>query len=545
MNIFNPIYQKLFVIIAAMMTAMPAAIAQNPFLPLWEFIPDGEPHVFEDPDKPGEYRVYVYGSHDSDITRYCGVEQVVWSAPVGDLHQWRYDGVSFRNTCDAKGNMLKDGRGDLLYAPDVCEVTDKTGRKTYYLYPNNQEKGREGMICKSDRPDGPFVVCNWDPADSLKTTGVTRFDPAVLVDDDGRVYAYWGINHNYAAELDPTTMCTVKPGTKVIEDMIPSCRNDDTFRFFEASSIRKIKDKYVFIYSRWSRKGEWGMYDSNYTLAYAYSDHPLGPWTYGGTLIDGRARHTTPDGHTIATATPWGNTHGSIFEAEGQWWLVYHRQTNTDEYSRQAMACPLTVNIEKGKGGKVTIREGEYTSEGFTTEGLNPFHRTPAALACYYTGPEPAKHKYPHFYFSGSYVASRRVKPSNQQVLGEVFEHGTHTLKHEFCTVMNNTSGSVVGYKYFRFDKKKTSGKINLEVRLVPAGIDGTINILCGGPSEAEGGKVIATIKVKADAPKTMTTITTPVSNMKGVSGKQPVYFRFSAATKKQSLCEFVDFCFK
>ena len=39
--------------------------AANPYLPLWEFIPDGEPYVFEDPDQPGQYRVYVYGSHDN------------------------------------------------------------------------------------------------------------------------------------------------------------------------------------------------------------------------------------------------------------------------------------------------------------------------------------------------------------------------------------------------------------------------------------------------------------------------------------------------
>ena len=29
----------------------------NPYLPLWEYIPDGEPRVFGD-------RVYIYGSHD-------------------------------------------------------------------------------------------------------------------------------------------------------------------------------------------------------------------------------------------------------------------------------------------------------------------------------------------------------------------------------------------------------------------------------------------------------------------------------------------------
>lgn len=31
--------------------------AFNPYLPSWEYIPDGEPYVFEN-------RVYVYGSHD-------------------------------------------------------------------------------------------------------------------------------------------------------------------------------------------------------------------------------------------------------------------------------------------------------------------------------------------------------------------------------------------------------------------------------------------------------------------------------------------------
>lgn len=29
----------------------------NPYLPLYEYVPDGEPHVFGD-------RVYIYGSHD-------------------------------------------------------------------------------------------------------------------------------------------------------------------------------------------------------------------------------------------------------------------------------------------------------------------------------------------------------------------------------------------------------------------------------------------------------------------------------------------------
>ena len=55
-----------------------AYTASNPFLPLWEYIPDAEPYIFEDPDRPGEMRVYIYGSHDALRTAYCGREQVVW-----------------------------------------------------------------------------------------------------------------------------------------------------------------------------------------------------------------------------------------------------------------------------------------------------------------------------------------------------------------------------------------------------------------------------------------------------------------------------------
>ncbi len=170
-----------------------ATSAANPYLPLWEHIPDGEPYLFDDPDNPGKKRVYIYGSHDMLKSQYCGTDLVVWSAPVDSLDRWRYDGVIFEVTADASGAALHpDGRGDVLYAPDVAELTLPDGSKEYYLYPNNQGGGRNGMVAKASRPDGPFEVINWDPADPRRTVGVLGFDPAVLIDDDGRVYGYWG-----------------------------------------------------------------------------------------------------------------------------------------------------------------------------------------------------------------------------------------------------------------------------------------------------------------------------------------------------------------
>ena len=67
--------------------------AQNPYLPMWEYIPDGEPYVFDDPDSPGRQRVYIYGSHDTMVNGYCGRELVTWSASTDSLTSWRYDGI--------------------------------------------------------------------------------------------------------------------------------------------------------------------------------------------------------------------------------------------------------------------------------------------------------------------------------------------------------------------------------------------------------------------------------------------------------------------
>ncbi|MBN2821171.1 MAG: glycosyl hydrolase family 43, partial [Bacteroidales bacterium] len=141
------IYRKaitVFFVIVAIISAK----GQNPYLPLWEHIPDSEPYVFEDPDRPGKYRVYVYGSHDDLVTDYCGLNQIVWSAPVDDLTQWRYDGVCFASAEDNNGKELfvakvdangkrmnAEGCGDLLYAPDVVEVMEN-GKKVYYFTPN-------------------------------------------------------------------------------------------------------------------------------------------------------------------------------------------------------------------------------------------------------------------------------------------------------------------------------------------------------------------------------------------------------------------------
>ena len=491
----------------------------NPYLPLWEHIPDGEPYVFEDPDNPGKERVYIYGSHDNLKTMYCGREILVVDK-------------------NAKGEPFDSaGTADVLFAPDVTMTTDSTGKKTYWLFPNDQTGYRNGLIAKSDRPNGPFEVCNWNADDPNKVDGIYGFDPAVFVDDDGRIYGYWGFGHSYAAEIDPATMCTVKPGTKMVDGMIGGFQEaPNDFRFFEASSIRKIKDKYVFIYSRFTKDGEFGLPTTNYTLAYAYSDQPLGPWTYGGTIIDGRGREINEQGDTIASGVVSGNTHGSICEVNGQWYVFYHRQTGTDEYARQAMVAPIEVKVQEGAGGKVEISEGELNSEGFSLNGLDPLERHSAGIACWMTGPKVTVHEWPNNIFYGSYVEAAYGTDTN-------FDE-PYDLKNNTNRVLNNTDGSIVGYKYFNFDGTQGKKDISLALRLIPEGIDGTITIMVDRPWESQGGKAIGTIELKADMPQESTELTAALPALSELSGKHAVYFIFSSDTKEKSLCTLEDFVF-
>ena len=71
--------------------------AYNPFLPSWEYVPDGEPHVFGG-------RVYLYGSHDRFNAReFCRNDYVCWSAPVDDLSAWRFEGYIWKKCDDPDG----------------------------------------------------------------------------------------------------------------------------------------------------------------------------------------------------------------------------------------------------------------------------------------------------------------------------------------------------------------------------------------------------------------------------------------------------------
>ena len=531
--------------------------AQNPYLPLWEHLPDGEPRVFEDPDNPGKYRAYIIGSHDVTNTAYCGPDIRMWSAPVEDLGQWRDEGPIFTH--------YVNGQWDTMYAPDLVEVKDReTGKKTYWLYPHSRGWRRVAMVCKGDRPDGPFTPVNLTEDGTQCLPGsLIDFDPSVFIENitdkkdpdyaiGFRAYVFYGFQHSTAVELDQKTMYSQRPGTEIIDPFIPASSSDGRlldkegseykalyegqnpldFNFFEASSIRKVGNKYVMVFSGYSGK-EYGLGNTNSALRYAYGDSPLGPWRSGGVLVDSRGVVLNEDGSALTTKNFAHNTHGSIEEINGQWYVFYHRPPRGFANARQPMVAPVKIEWDKKKvadGGKVrivaydpytknnewiaaasngmTYTGAEVTSEGFQIYGLPPYQYYSAGIACY--------------------------------VSGHNWMQDNHDNWNNSMDLAGITNGGIVGFKYFGFEgiekdskgvkafvgTQKGDGTV-LNLNLTPSGRGAfKIRIMLDGPyaNSTWNGKEIGVIEVPADAPRAAKTYQVAVPAVEGLKGKHGIY---------------------
>lgn len=309
----------------------------NPYLPHWEYIPDGEPRVFGD-------RVYVYGSHDRpDSENFCDYKLKCWSASVDDLNHWVCHGDIFRTRPDDEHSSDVNWTDELLFAPDVVE---KDGKYYLYAYIVNAK----GCVAVSDKPEGPYkLISQYKYNIENHYDNGTFIDPGVLVDDDGRVYVYCGFMGSYMCELNPENMYEVIDGT-YMENIIPV---DEPYAFYEACSPRKIGNTYYLIYS--PKIGS--------RLAYATSDSPRGPFIYRGYIVDN------------GVDFPGGNNHGSICKIKDQWYIFYHRMTNGTAMSRRGCVEKITVNADG------SIAPAEMTSLGFE-DALNPYEITYADTAC-------------------------------------------------------------------------------------------------------------------------------------------------------------------
>ncbi len=337
--------------------------ACNPYLPQWEFIPDGEPHIFDG-------RLYVYGSHDRfNGHGYCLEDYVCWSASPDNLAEWKFEGVIYERSKDP---MNTDGRMSML-APDVCRGVD--GR--YYLYYVLSE-AEVVSVAVCDKPAGEYSFYGYVRHSDGTLYGERegddpQFDPAVLCEGK-KTYLYTG-------SCPVGTTCAGSAVVVLQEDMLTICEEAKTVapstaasagtgfeghEFFEASSIRNINGKYYFVYSS-------VLY---HELCYAISDSPTENFKFMGTLIsacDIGIGDYKPEDMAIA---PVDNNHGGMEYINGRFYIFYHRHTNRHGFSRQGCAEPFTLEADG------TIKQVRVSSTGLRGEPFRHKGEYPAYIAC-------------------------------------------------------------------------------------------------------------------------------------------------------------------
>ena len=461
--------------------------AFNPYLPSYEYVPDGEPRVFGD-------RLYVYGSHDRFGGKdFCLNDYVCWSAPLEDLGDWRYEGVIYRATQDpknAKGNQH-------MNAPDCIQGPD--GR--YYLY-YQLHVLKCSSVAVADTPVGPFEFYGYvQHPDGVpygdKKGDTFAFDPGVLVDDDGKVYLYVGftpkgmfkmvftLRGNQADEsvclrLD-SDMKTVLAQTPMIPGPDKAVGTDFAGHgFFEASSIRKIGDTYYFVYSS----------ELSHELCYATSKHPDRDFRYGGTLVSiadiGYKGNILPQNYT-------GNTHGGMVQIGEQWYIFYHRQTNRVKCARQGCAEKILIRPDG------SIDQVEITSCGLNDGPLPGVGTYEARIACKLRGPVPMV------------KSDFAMKEDKKGLLPYFTQTGEDREDHPDQYIANLCSGSEAGFKYF--DLKRPE-KLRVTVR----GAEGKIGVLT-----ERGGETLAVIPVSDAADWTEFSAPT----LRVAEGKCALFFRY------------------
>ncbi len=274
---------------------------------------DPSAHVYEG-------KIYIYPSHD--IPHNGEDNDNGDEYQMQDYHVFTMDGIDAE--CVDQGEVLNmrdvPWVRDQMWAPDVVY---KNG-KYYLVFPARDKEGNFRLgIAISEKPEGPFA------AEENYIEGSYSIDPAAFMDDDGKVYVYFGglwggqlekyrtgVFDPQGKEPGPQEPAVMPRCAVMSEDMLsfaqpsvgveildengnPILASDEDRRYFEAPWMHKYKGKYYLSYST----------GTTHYIVYATGDNPLGPFTYQGRIME--------------PVIGW-TTHHSIIEFEGKWYIFYH-----------------------------------------------------------------------------------------------------------------------------------------------------------------------------------------------------------------------------
>jgi hypothetical protein len=415
---------KIFITVACNLCIICTVSGQNPIVPPGVYIADPSAHAWKDG------KMYVYGSRDESPKYFCSWRHDVLSS--SDLKTWTITENAFASK--GKGDQVPYTDA-ALYAPD-CQYKDGIYYMYYCLASGRNTEG----VATSQSPLGPFMN-----GKNIYLKGINEIDPCVFIDDDGQAYYIWGQFNAKIARMKPDMM---EIDTTTIKNNVVT---EKEHFFHEGGYMVKRNGIYYFVYAHMGRVG------MPTCIGYSTSKSPMGPFTYGGVIID----------NDRCDPANWNN-HGSIAQLKGQWYVFYHRSTHGSFTMRKACVEPIYFN-EDG-----SIREAEMTTQG-ASGPLNPLDKMDAERACLLWG-------------------NVRIQANAQD-------------NEELAGIRNDDKAA---YKYFDFG----SGVDSLTIMVAPGISPGRIDIA----TDSAWGRSIGSIKVSGDGDgKSWIPLTCKIRNVTGV----------------------------
>jgi arabinoxylan arabinofuranohydrolase len=316
-------------------TSVARRAAPNPIVPHGVYVADPSARVASDG------RLVVIGTRDLVPTAYCSNEYPLLT--TRDLSTWELTERVFASSGDVD---RVPGSDALLYAPDLVE---RAGR--WYLYYCLAGGERVEGVAVGASASGPF-----EDGAPLDVFGHEQIDPAVFLDDDGAAYYVWGQFDAKIARLAPDMR------SLDAETLRTHVLTEEEHFFHEGAFLAKRAGRYYLVYAHMGRA------ERPTCIGWAVSDDPLGPYEYGGVIVD----------NDRCDPAVWNN-HGSIVEFDGQWYVLYHRSTHGSRTMRKACIEPIAFD-EFGRIGEV-----EMTTQG-AGGPLDARERLDAARACLLEG---------------------------------------------------------------------------------------------------------------------------------------------------------------
>lgn len=283
-----------------------------------------------------------------------------------DLVNWTDHGTIY-----AAGPQGAAKWGNNSWAPAVaCKEID--GQMKFFIYFAN---GGNGIgVITSDSPTGPFVDPLGHALISRQTPNCSNvawlFDPAVLVDDDGRAYLYFGGGIPDEKYADPGTARVVE----LAEDMISLACDPIPMEvpyLFEDSGINKIGDMYYYSYCsnfNVSEEDTTKLGFSSGQIITMTSKNPMGPFTLQGPILKNPGEYFGC----------YGNNHHCMFEFKGRHYMAYHTQLLESRLGIAGGYRSTNINeVILNEDGSINMIKADETGVE-QLESLNPYQKVEA-----------------------------------------------------------------------------------------------------------------------------------------------------------------------